>query len=43
MKLRVLFVLAGLAAVLVLVVRRSPVVVQPPADRGTWVPVPTDR
>ncbi len=42
MKLRVLFVLAGLAAVLVLVARRSPAVVQPPADRGIWVPVPTD-
>lgn len=43
MKLRVLFVLAALAAVLVLVTRRPPVIVKPPADRGIWVPVPTDR
>ncbi|MCY4371103.1 MAG: hypothetical protein OXF41_17160 [bacterium] len=42
MKLRTLLVLAGLAALFVLVTRRPPVV-KPQADRGIWVPVANDQ
>jgi hypothetical protein len=45
MRVRVLFVMAVVAAVAVLVTRltRRPPIVKPPAEPGTWVPAPADR